>query len=128
MLTDRSCCRSFLLRDQDFSHELSQAGDTADEKIGVLESFLMDAKNAIEGMYKDLVEDPAYRNRQANNQGPVSSMHFLHTYLYLTYIKCTKVIGRNLVLIKEMKPRVLAAGEMMVEKGKKPHKSGFLKT
>ena len=81
----RPCCRSFLLRDQDFSHELSQAGDTADEKIGVLESFLMDAKNAIEGMYKDLVEDPAYRNRQANNQGPVSSMHFLHTYL--TYIK-----------------------------------------
>ena len=85
MLTDHSCCRSFLLRDQDFAHELSQAGDTADEKIGVLESFLMDAKNAIEGMYKDLVEDPAYRNRQANNQGPVSSMHFLHTYL--TYIK-----------------------------------------
>ena len=49
-------------------------------------------------------------------------MHFLHTYLYLTYIKCTKVIGRNLVLIKEMKPRVLAAVEMTVEKGKKPVK------
>jgi len=118
MAVKQEKARSFLLRDQDFAHELSQAGDTADEKIGVLESFLMDAKNAIEGMYKDLVEDPAYRNRQANNQGPVSSMHFLHTYL--TYIKCTKVIDRNLVLINEMK-RVLA-GEITVEKGKKPVK------
>ena len=57
-------------------------------------------------------------------------MHFLHTYLYLTYIKCTKVIDRNLVLINEMKPRVLAAVEMTVEKGKKPVKPQvrFLKT
>ena len=32
------------------------------------------------------------------------------------------MIDRNLVLIKEMKPRILAAGEMTVEKGKKPVK------
>jgi len=119
MAVKQEKARSFLIRDQDFQNELDQAGvETAEDKIAVLESFLMDAKNAIESLYKDLVEDPAYRNRQSTNQGPVSSMHFLHTYL--TYIKCNKLIDRNLVLITEMR-RVLA-GEIVVEKGKKPVK------
>ena len=33
----------------------------------------------------DLVEDPAFRNRQQTSEGPVSAIHFLHTYL--TYMK-----------------------------------------
>lgn len=118
MAVKQEKARSFLVRDQDFAHELDQAGPTADEKIAVLESFLMDCKNAIESLYKDLVEDPAYRNRQVANEGPVSSMHFLHTYL--TFIKCNKVIDRNLVVINEMR-RVLS-GEIVIEKGRKPVK------
>ena len=48
MAVKQEKARSFLVRDQDFAHELDQAGSTADDKIAVLESFLMDCKNAIE--------------------------------------------------------------------------------
>jgi len=117
MAVKQNKARNFLLREQEFAAELKQAAAT-DEKISVLESFLMDCKDAIQALREDLVEDPAYRNRQQTNQGPVSSMHFLHTYL--TFIKCNKVIDRNLVMINEMK-KVLS-GEVVIEKGKKPVK------
>jgi len=104
-----------VLREENKERQVAAA---TDEKISVLESFLMDCKDAIQALREDLVEDPAYRNRQQTNQGAVSSMHFLHTYL--TYIKCNKVIDRNLVMINEMK-KVLS-GEVIVEKGKKPVK------
>ena len=48
MAVKQEKARSFLVRDQDFAHELDQAGPMADDKIAVLESFLMDCKNAIE--------------------------------------------------------------------------------
>jgi len=118
MAVKQKKARNFLLREQEFATELEQASSSTDEKIAVLESFLMDCKDAIQALREDLVEDPAYRNRQQTNQGPVSSMHFLHTYL--TFIKCNKVIDRNLVMINGMKQ--VLSGAVVVEKGKKPVK------
>ena len=63
MVVKQDKARSFLLRNQDFFSraEPVRRDDRTDVKINFLESFLMDAMNAIEGTYKDLVEDPAYK-------------------------------------------------------------------
>lgn len=119
--------RTFLLREKEFLSEISEVSDenaerTTDDKISAYESLLMDCKEAIEVLKKDLIEDPAFRNRQQTNEGPVSPMHFLHTYL--TFIKCSKIIDRNLVMIDSMK-KVLA-GESPQQKGKKPIKPNDL--
>ena len=89
-----------------------------EETVSIYESLLMDCKDAIQALKVELVEDPAYRNRQQTNEGPVSSMHFLLTYL--TYIKCNKVIERNLAMISGMKE--VLDGYVEQEKGKKPVK------
>jgi len=119
--------RTFLLREKEFMSEISEGSDdkedmSTDDKISAYESLLMDCKEAIEVLKKDLIEDPAFRNRQQTNEGPVSPMHFLHTYL--TFIKCSKTIERNLVMIDSMK-KVLS-GESPQQKGKKPIKPNDL--
>jgi len=119
--------RTFLLREKEFMSEISGGSDdkedmSTDDKISAYESLLMDCKEAIEVLKKDLIEDPAFRNRQQTNEGPVSPMHFLHTYL--TFIKCSKTIERNLVMIDSMK-KVLS-GESPQQKGKKPIKPNDL--
>ncbi len=48
----------------------------------------------------ELVEDPAFRNRQQQSEGAVSAGHFLHTYL--SYIKCRKTVDRSLSMIANM--------------------------
>lgn len=127
MAVSQDKARSFLLREKEFLGEISGGPDaneevTTDEKISAYESLLMDCKEAIEVLKKDLIEDPAFRNRQQTNEGPVSPMHFLHTYLI--FIKCSKTIDRNLVMIESMK-KVLS-GECPQLKGKKPIKPNDL--
>jgi len=119
--------RTFLLREKEFMSEISGESDekeemSTDDKISAYESLLMDCKEAIEVLKKDLIEDPAFRNRQQTNEGPVTPMHFLHTYLI--FIKCSKTIERNLVMIDSMK-KVLN-GEIPQQKGKKPIKPNDL--
>ena len=119
--------RTFLLREKEFITEISSGSEeseepTTEEKISAYESLLMDCKEAIEVLRKDLMEDPAFRNRQQTNEGPVTPMHFLHTYL--TFIKCSKTIERNLVMIESMKK--IVSGECPQQKGKKPVKPNDL--
>ena len=40
----------------------------------------------IQVLRDDLMEDPNFRSRQQTKEGPVSSAHFLYTYLL--FIKC----------------------------------------
>ena len=109
--------RTFLLREKEFITEISSGSEeseepTTEEKISAYESLLMDCKEAIEVLRKDLMEDPAFRNRQQTNEGPVTPMHFLHTYL--TFIKCSKTIERNMVMIESMKK--IVSGECPQQK------------
>lgn len=76
--------RGFLLREQEFSAELSNA-ENYESKLEAFESLLMNCKDAIQLLRDDLIEDPAFRNRQQTSEGPVTAMHFLYTYL--SYIK-----------------------------------------
>ena len=76
--------RLFLLREQEFEDELKNA-EAYEETIGAYESLLMDCKDAIQVLRDDLLEDPAFRNRQQASEGPVTASHFLYTYL--SYMK-----------------------------------------
>merc|ERR1719412_1667334 len=65
--------RTFLLREKEFLTEISGGSDgneelTTDDKISAYESLLMDCKEAIEVLKRDLIEDPAFRNRQQTNE------------------------------------------------------------
>ena len=74
--------RVFLLREQEFVEtELNGENLTQEDKISAFESLLMDCKDAIQVLRDDLIEDPAFRNRQQTSDGSVSPMHFLYTYL-----------------------------------------------
>lgn len=106
--------RMFLLREQEFKNELDEANN--EEKIEAYESLLLDCKDAIQVLRDDLIEDPNFRNRQQVNEGPVSSMHFLYTYLM--FLRYTKTIERNLVMITAMKD--VLEGKATLEDGKKP--------
>ena len=75
----------FLLREQEFAEAEVQQSKDFDEKISVYESLLLDCKDAIQSLRDDLIEDPAFRNRQQASEGPVSPVHFLYTYL--TFMK-----------------------------------------
>jgi len=78
--------RLFLLREQEFQDELARQDSVQTEKqISAYESLLMDCKDAIQVLRDDLIEDPAFRSRQQSKEGPVTSAHFLYTYL--TFIK-----------------------------------------
>ena len=77
--------RLFLLREQEFMESEIKSKEVNDEKISAYESLLLDCKDAIQTLRDDLIEDPAFRNRQQATEGPVSPMHFLYTYL--TYMK-----------------------------------------
>ena len=57
----------------------------------------------------DLVEDPAFRNRQQASEGPVTASHFLHTYV--NYLKCRRTVDRNLVMIAGTKAKLEEQGE-----------------
>ena len=73
--------RIFLLREQEFSAEIQDS----DSKVDAYESLLMDCKDGLQVLRDDLIEDPAFRNRQQSKDGPVSPVHFLYTYL--TFLK-----------------------------------------
>ena len=75
--------RIFLLREQEFGSEIQ--GKTYQEQVSAFESLLMDCKDALQSLRDDLIEDPAFRNRQNANEGPVGPVHFLYTYL--TFMK-----------------------------------------
>ena len=72
--------RLFLLREQEFI-ETEIKDKEYDDKISAYEGLLMDCKDAIQTLRDDLIEDPAFRNRQQASEGPVSPVHFLYTYL-----------------------------------------------
>ncbi|CAB4064511.1 SRP68 [Lepeophtheirus salmonis] len=109
--------RVFFSREQQFKEELSNISSN-EEKISAYESLMIDCKDAIQVLKEDLSQDPQFRNRQTTNTGPVSPSHFLYTYL--NYIKHTKVIERNIIMINSMKDVI--DGKVSQAEGKKPIK------
>ncbi len=105
--------RVFLLREKEFGEELAavEEGDHA-AKVEAHESLLMDCKDALQALRDELAEDPNFRQRQQTSEGPVSSTHFLYTYL--CYLKATKTVDRNLEMVEKMKEALKQAEQGII--------------
>ncbi|GBN20897.1 Signal recognition particle subunit SRP68 [Araneus ventricosus] len=88
--------RLFLLNVQDSQMQVEQAADLQ-AKIAVYERLLMECKDAIQ-VVRDEIKDQAAKGRSEAVQ---SSLTFLQSYL--TYIRLSKTVERNLLLIESLK-------------------------
>ncbi|CAH1249687.1 SRP68 [Branchiostoma lanceolatum] len=90
--------RLFLLSYQESSTDLQAAPDT-NSKLEVYEKLLMDCKDAMQVLRAEIREDPSARAAQA--EGKMSQLGYLLTYL--TYIRNTITIERNLLMAETVK-------------------------
>ncbi|XP_078621495.1 signal recognition particle subunit SRP68-like [Branchiostoma floridae x Branchiostoma japonicum] len=90
--------RLFLLSYQESSTDLQAAPDT-NSKLEVYEKLLMDCKDAMQVLRGELREDPLARAAQA--EGKTSQL--AHLLTYLTYIRNTITIQRNLLMADTVK-------------------------
>ncbi|XP_071527965.1 signal recognition particle subunit SRP68 [Panulirus ornatus] len=99
-------------------HEELEKTSCADEREKMLDKLLMECKDAIQLVRDDLKNDPTFKPRQMASEGPVSPLHFLHTYL--SYHRLNLTILRNVALADTYQK--IVCGEKMVEDGKKAPK------
>jgi len=64
-----------------------------------LDSLLMECRDALALVREDCQQEPSFKTRQHATQGPVSSIHFLHTYL--SYLKAGLTVRRNVALLQQ---------------------------
>lgn len=93
----------FLLSIQDVNKSLERA-ESFEEKIQLIENLLMDCKDAISAVKDDIKQDPKQRSSSATNNttGQITS-NTQYLLAYLTYIRLTRTIERNLYLIAQAK-------------------------
>lgn len=103
--------RVFLLNVQESEEEVQRATDSA-SKISVYESLLMECKDVSQLLRDELHADPARTRQQGDGQ--ISSLQ--HLYSYVTYIRLTKTVERNLLLVDSLRRHLNQEGK----KGSKP--------
>ncbi|XP_077979719.1 signal recognition particle subunit SRP68-like [Glandiceps talaboti] len=103
--------RVFLLNVQESEDEMSTAADI-ESKVSIYDSLLMECRDALQVLRDELKTDPKLKAQKAD--GKVSSVEYLHSYV--TYIKLTKTIERNMLMAESMKEN-LQTGE--VQEGKR---------
>lgn len=109
--------RLFLLN-EGLIHEELENIESADKRVEMLDKLLMECKDALQLVRDDLKNDPTFKPRQQVNEGPVSPLHFLHTYL--SYHRLNLTILRNVALVDTYQK--IISGEIKVEEGKKAPK------
>lgn len=89
--------RIFLLSERDTDEALKNAADIS-ARIEILETLLMDCKDAIAAVKEETKQDPAIKNRV----GPSDTVHPLQYLLtYLLHIRLTRTVQRNLLLVEQ---------------------------
>ncbi|XP_063853403.1 signal recognition particle subunit SRP68-like [Scylla paramamosain] len=106
--------RLFLVNEGLIHEELART-EEANERVRLLDRLLMECKDAIQLVRDDLKADASFKPRQQTTEGPVSPLHFLHTYL--SYHRLNLTTLRNLALAHTW--RMIINGEVQVEDGKK---------
>ncbi|KAK4306411.1 hypothetical protein Pmani_021767 [Petrolisthes manimaculis] len=109
--------RLFLFNEGLIHGELEKTSDP-DEQVRMLEKLLMECKDAIQLVRDDLKNDPTFKPRQQASNGPVSPLHFLHTYL--CYHRLNLTVLRYVAMAHTYQKIVL--GEVQVDEGKKAPK------
>ncbi|XP_048760019.1 signal recognition particle subunit SRP68-like [Ostrea edulis] len=94
--------RLFLLNLQDSTKEIESA-ESVDSKISIYESVLKQCIDALQVLKDSLQDDQNFKLavRGQEVEGKISNQHYLHSYL--TFIRLSKTIERNLLLIEMMK-------------------------
>ncbi|CAB3371450.1 Hypothetical predicted protein [Cloeon dipterum] len=92
--------RPFLAADQELKEALDRAQDRQ-AKVTLIENLLMDCKDAIAAVKDELKNDPNFKIRCQSQSGPVSSQHYLLSYL--VYIRLTRNVERNLIMVESTK-------------------------
>ncbi|XP_061191309.1 signal recognition particle subunit SRP68-like [Saccostrea echinata] len=94
--------RIFLLNLQDSTKEITSA-EGVDSKISIYESVLKQCIDAQQVLRDSLQDDQNFKLaiRGQEIEGKISNQHYLHTYL--TFIRLSKTIERNLLLIEQLK-------------------------
>ncbi|KAJ8037657.1 Signal recognition particle subunit SRP68 [Holothuria leucospilota] len=111
--------RTFLLSNKESEQELAAATDN-EAKISIYENSLMECKDALQTLRDELKTDPNWKRGQQTGED-VSSNQYLHTYL--TYIRLTRTIERNILLVESLKERLPGSlAETKLEQGQKKTK------
>ncbi|XP_059616625.1 signal recognition particle subunit SRP68 [Phlebotomus argentipes] len=90
--------RLFLLSVQDLEKSIEKA-KSIQAKIEILETVIMDCKDAITAVKEEIKQDPKLRASSAGGQ--IVGIHFLLSYLM--YIRLMRTLERNMLLVKQAK-------------------------
>lgn len=96
--------RVFLLAYQSLESTLSKATDS-DAQLSVYETILLDCKEAIQSLKEELAATPAANKPKADTQ--LNSQQYLLNYL--TFLRVTLTIDRNLVMLGVFKKNFAAS-------------------
>ncbi|XP_049800730.1 signal recognition particle subunit SRP68 [Schistocerca nitens] len=107
--------RLFFISEQELDKSLVRAEDNA-SKIELIEKLLLDCKDAIAAVKDELKADQSAKTRSGPGV-PLSSAQYLLSYL--TYIRLTRTIQRNLLMIDAAKASLAEKTEAGSGEGKK---------
>ncbi|CAC5402336.1 SRP68 [Mytilus coruscus] len=94
--------RVFLINVQESTKEI-ESTDGIDSKISIYESLLKQCIDSQQILRDSLHDDANFKASQRGQaiEGKISNQHYLHSYLM--YIRLTKTVDRNLLLIEKLK-------------------------
>ncbi|XP_071952925.1 signal recognition particle subunit SRP68-like isoform X2 [Antedon mediterranea] len=98
--------RGFFLSVQETDKEVTAAPDV-ESKISVYESLLMGCKDALQILRDELKADGNAKQRTQRAESQVSGVQYLYTYV--TYIRLTKTIERNMLLAESLKENLVGS-------------------
>ncbi|XP_055715143.1 signal recognition particle subunit SRP68-like [Phlebotomus papatasi] len=98
--------RLFLMSIQDLDKSIEKA-KSIQAKIEILETVIMDCKDAITAIKEEIKQDP--KLRATSQGGQIVGIHFLLSYL--TYIRLMRTLERNMLLVKQAKASLEDASE-----------------
>lgn len=104
--------RLFFLTEGESHTKFAKGGLVLEQQ---LEKLLLKAKDAIAFVREDLNNDSTFKSRQLASTGPVSSTHFLFTYL--NFLRLRLSAKRNLVMVDNYNNMI--SGAMQAPKGSK---------
>ncbi|XP_038068371.1 signal recognition particle subunit SRP68-like [Patiria miniata] len=99
--------RVFLLSCEENEKQLKSSNDP-ESQMSIYESLLMECKDALQILRDEMKADPSVKQRSQASDGPLPSSQYLYTYLM--YIRLTKTIERNVIMIETLKENLPEAG------------------
>lgn len=91
--------RSFIVHSHESKQEVERA-ENFESKMAVYDQLLMECKDALQSL-KDEMKPDQGKSKVPKTEAHLASLQFLHSYL--TYIRLTKTIERNLLMVESLK-------------------------